>query len=166
MGMKIYSAGCTMTLVRLSLRSLACLACLVASIPVATTAATARDTRYELKIADVKKDPRYAETVPSDVAFYFASQAPAKPDADLGEFVTNRKTNSFGKPDEEACRWAMMAALKVLRDRAIEEGGNAVINIVSYYKKNTFESDTLYECHAGAFVAGVALKGTVVKLPK
>ena len=105
-------------------------------------------------------------TVPSDVAFYFASQAPAKPAADLGGIVTNRKTNSVGTPGEDACRWAVMAALKVLRVRAIGEGGNAVGDIVSYYKKNTFESDTLYECHAGAFVAGVALKGTVVKLPK
>jgi hypothetical protein len=152
---------------RLTLGNLACLMCVAASIPVGTTAAVARDTRYELKIEDVKKDPRYAETVPTDVAFYFGKQAPAAGKAaSLGEFVTNRKTNSVGRPDEEACRWAMMAALKVLRERALAEGGNAVINIVSYYKKNTFESDTLYECHAGAIVAGVALKGTVVKLSK
>jgi hypothetical protein len=155
-----------MKLVRLALGSLACLASLAASIAIGTTAAAARDTRYELKIDDVKKDPRYAETVPTDVAFYFGEQAPAGKAVDLGEFVTNRKTNSVGRPDEEACRWAMMAALKVLRERAIAEGGNAVINIVSYYKKNTFASDTLYECHAGAIVAGVALKGTVVKLSK
>ena len=155
-----------MKMVRSALASLACLACLAASIPLGTTAAAARDTRYELKIDDVKKDPRYAETVPTDVTFYFGKQAPAGKAVDLGEFVTNRKTNSVGRPDEEACRWAMMAALKVLRERAIAEGGNAVINIVSYYKKNTFSSDTLYECHAGAIVAGVALKGTVVKLSK
>lgn len=155
-----------MKMTRAALGSVVCLMCLAASIPIGTTAAAARDTRYELKIDDVKKDPRYAETVPTDVAFYFGKQAPAGKAVDLGEFVTNRKTNSVGRPDEEACRWAMMAALKVLRERAIAEGGNAVINIVSYYKKNTFESDTLYECHAGAVVAGVALKGTVVKLSK
>ena len=155
-----------MKLMRLALGGLACCACLATSFPIGTTAAVARDTRYELKIDDVKKDPRYAETVPTDVQFYFNKQAPAGKTVDLGEFVTNRKTNSVGRPDEEACRWAMMAALKVLRDRALAEGGNAVINIVSYYKKNTFASDTLYECHAGAVVAGVALKGTVVKLSK
>ena len=155
-----------MKVIRPALASLACLVCLAASIPIGTTAAVARDTRYELKIDDVKKDPRYAETVPTDVAFYFGQQAPAGKVVSIGEFVTNRKSNSVGRPDEEACRWAMMAALKVLRERAIAEGGNAVINIVSYYKKNTFASDTLYECHAGAVVAGVALKGTVVKLSK
>jgi hypothetical protein len=40
------------------------------------------------------------------------------------------------------------------------------VNIVSYYRKQVFASDTLYECHAGAIIAGVALKGTVVKLKK
>ena len=58
-----------MKMARLTLGSLACLMCLAASIPIGTTAAVARDTRYELKIEDVKKDPRYAETVPTDVAF-------------------------------------------------------------------------------------------------
>src|ERR1041385_2976224 len=142
-----------MTMMRLSLSILACLVCLAVSVPLGTTEVAARNTRYELKIDDVKNDPRYAGTVPADVAFYFGKQTSAKPVSDLGEFVTNRKSNSFGRPDEEACRWAMMAALKVLRERAIAEGGNAVINIVSYYDKNTFSSETLYECHAGAFVA-------------
>jgi uncharacterized protein YbjQ (UPF0145 family) len=125
--------------------------------------AAARDTRYELKIADVQADPRYAENVPAGVKFYFANQA-APAGQNLGEFVTNRKTNSFGKQDEEACTWAMISAMKELGERAIAEGGNAVINIVSYYKKKPFSSDTLYECHAGAIVAGVALKGEVVKV--
>lgn len=126
--------------------------------------AEARDTSYHLKIEDAKKDSRFAESVPGNVAFYFASQQAPHAGKDLGEFVTNKKTNSFGRPDEEACRWAMISAMKELGERAVAEGGDAVINIVSYYKKKPFTSDTEYECHAGAFVAGVALKGTVVKL--
>ena len=129
-------------------------------------AAQARNTRYYLKIEDVKRDPRYQDSVPTDVAFYFADQAHPAIVANFGDAVTNRKGNSFGRPDEEACRWTMMSALKTLHDRAIEEGGNAVIGIVSYYQKNTYSSATDYECHAGGFVAGVALKGTVVKLAK
>ncbi len=135
----------------------------LAALAVTAAPAAARDTRYELKIADVQADPRYAQNVPAGVKFYFANQtAPAG--QNLGEFVTNRKTNSFGKQDEEACTWAMISAMKELGERAIAEGGNAVINIVSYYKKKPFSSDTLYECHAGAIVAGVALKGSVVKV--
>jgi len=137
---------------------------LVLAIVAGSHPAAARDTRYELKIDDVKNDSRYKESVPQNVTFYFNKQQPPNTGKDLGEFVTNRKTNSVGRPDEEACRWAMMSALKELGERAVSEGGNAVINVVSYYKKNVFASDTLYECHAGAFVAGVALKGTVVKI--
>lgn len=127
-----------------------------------TVSAEARDTKYELKIADVMADPRYAENVPAGVKFYFANQA-APAGQDLGEFVTNRKTNSFGKQDEEACTWAMISAMKELGERALAEGGNTVVGIVSYYKKKVFASDALFECHAGAVVAGVALKGRVVK---
>ena len=43
-------------------------------------------------------------------------------------------------------------------------GANAVVDIVSYYKKNEFKSATNYECWAGTFVAGVALKGTYAKV--
>lgn len=128
--------------------------------------AAARNTRYLLKIDDVKKDPRYAENVPSDVAFYFAGQPHPAPVEDFGEVVTNRKGNSFGRPDEEACTWTMISAMKQLNQRARELGGDAVIGIVSYYRKQVYSSETEYECHAGGFVAGVALKGTIVKLGK
>lgn len=136
---------------------------LVSAVMLDMAPAEARDTRYELKIADVMADPRYAENVPAGVKFYFADQ-PAPTGQDLSEFVTNRKTNSFGKQDEEACTWGMISALKELGERALTEGGNAVVGIVSYYKKNVFSNQTLFECHAGAFVAGVALKGTVIKI--
>lgn len=52
------------------------------------------------------------------------------------------------------------------QDKAKEMGANAVINVVSYYKKDTFSSATEFECHAGTFVGGVALKGTYAKVAK
>ena len=128
--------------------------------------ATARNTRYLLKIEDVKHDSRYVENVQDDVAFYFAGQSHPAPATDYGEVVTNRKGNSFGRPDEDACRYTMISALKQLQIRARELGGDAVIDIVSYYRKQVYSSQTEYECHAGGFVAGVALKGTIVKLGK
>jgi hypothetical protein len=140
------------------------LTALLALSSVPTEEAAARNTRYTLKIADVKADPRYSQNVPNDVAFYFADQSHPSVQDNLGEFVTNRKSNSTFRSDEEACLWTMMSALKQLRDRAVEEGGNAVINIVSYYRKEVFASTTLYECHSGAMVSAVALKGTVVRL--
>lgn len=41
---------------------------------------------------------------------------------------------------------------------------NAVMNISSYYKKREFVSDTEFECGAGFVMAGVTLKGDLVKL--
>ncbi|MGA2411015.1 MAG: excinuclease ATPase subunit [Candidatus Binataceae bacterium] len=128
--------------------------------------AQARNTRYTLKIQDVISSADYPDRVGNAVAFYFGNQPTPPVAQNLGEFVTNKKTNSFGKSDTDACHWAMLSALIQLRDRALQEGGNAVINVVSYYDRKEIPDKTEYECHAGAVIAGVALKGTVVKLAK
>ncbi|HEV2676096.1 MAG TPA: hypothetical protein VGV37_16350 [Aliidongia sp.] len=137
---------------------------LMVSTLLLTHHALARDTEYHPKIDEVMKNGDFYLRVGPGVAFFFATQNPPAIDQTYGEFVTNRKTDSFGRSDEDACRWAMLSALRELRDRANQLGGDAVVNIVSYYKKKVVASETDYECHAGEFVAGVALKGTVVKL--
>ena len=43
-------------------------------------------------------------------------------------------------------------------------GGNAVVNLRSYYKKNTISSVTEFECGSGTFVSGVTFLGDVVEL--
>ena len=128
--------------------------------------AEARNTKYDLPVAGVIQNSDYQSQLGSDVVFYFADQKTPKVEQTLGEYVTNKKTNSFNKSDESACQWAFLSALLELRDRAKEEGGNAVIDIISFYQKNPFSSQTEYECHAGGVIAGVALKGTVAKLAK
>lgn len=130
----------------------------------AATAAQARDSEYKLRIDEVLQRADFKDKLGSDVRFYFGDGKTPAVSQTLGEFVTNKKTNSVGKPDEEACRWAMLSALIELRERAEKEGGNAVIKIVSYYKKVTFSSPTEFDCHAGGILAGVTLKGTIAKL--
>ena len=44
------------------------------------------------------------------------------------------------------------------------KGGNAIVNIHSYYYKNAFSSSTEFECGAGAIMSGVTMVGDVVKL--
>ncbi len=140
--------------------------CLLAILLQTGRDANARDTEYKLRIDEVLQSADYKSKVGNDVAFQFGARKSPLAGKNLGEWVTNRKTNSAGRPDAEACRWAMLSALVELKERARKEGGDAVVNIVSYYKKREFDSDTLYECHAGAFIAGVALRGTVVKRGK
>ena len=124
-------------------------------------AAQARDTDYKLKIDDVLQNAEYKARLGDDVTFSFGNQRVGG--ESLGEYTANEKANSFGKSDETACRWAMLSALLKLKQRAKQLGGDAVVNIVSYYKKGEFSSTTEFDCHAGALIAGVALRGTVIK---
>lgn len=79
------------------------------------------------------------------------------------DVVANKKTNGFAKDKNLACQRAFISALRALQDAAIKHGGNKVININSYYNKNTIKSSTQYECAQGALMVGVALKGDTAK---
>lgn len=143
---------------RLPLAALA--AVLVAAAPIAD----ARNTRMELAFQELVNSPQAKEAgIDGSVRFYLAGQRVAVASR-LGEGVSNRKTNAANKSDEEACRWAALSTLKAFQESAKQRGANAVVDMVSYYKKNEFRSATNYECYVGAFVAGVALKGTYAKV--
>ena len=126
--------------------------------------AQARDTALKLPVKDAMETPDAKAQLGTDIKFFFGSQAHPAAKTTLGTYTANKKTNFANKSDKEGCEWAFLSAMVSLKQRAIAEGGNAVINIQSYYKKKEFSSATEYECHAGAFVGGVALRGTVVKL--
>ncbi|SDS26128.1 hypothetical protein SAMN05216598_1028 [Pseudomonas asplenii] len=125
----------------------------------------ARDTTLNLPFDKVVAEAISTGKIDGSVKFYLAGNTPkgkitvVSPDA-----VTNKKTNAFNKSDEEACAWALQSALITLHDAAKKVGANAVTNIVSYYKRNETKSPTTYECHAGAFIGGVALKGDLSKV--
>ena len=126
--------------------------------------AQARDTKHLLPIAAALESKDAKQKLDGSVKFYFGpNQTPAVLKK-FGSDVSNRKTNAFGKSDEEACNWAFLSAMIALEQRAKELGANAVVNIVSYYKKVEMSSATEFECHAGALIAGVALKGEFVQV--
>ena len=102
------------------------------------------------------------EVVNPNIKMYFG-QKPSRYKKTIGTYTSNKKTNAFNKSDEAACEWAFLSAIKSLQDRAVKEGGTAVVDIKSYYDRISMVSKTNYECRAGATVAGVALRGTVVK---
>lgn len=142
-------------------RSLIFLAASLAVLPL-----QARDSVLHLPISSVT-DKSYSQgKLAAGVALYFADQKVPAIAARLGEGVSNRKTNSVGKSDEEACRWVMLSALMALQQDAKARGANAVVNIASYFKKNEFRSATEFECHAGGLMTGVALKGEYVRIGK
>lgn len=126
--------------------------------------ALARDTQLMLSIEEAMSTPEAREKLRGDIRFYFADQPHPPVRERLGQGVSNKKTNALNKSDKQACEWVFLSALISLEARARELGANAVINIQSYYRKNPVTSPTQYECHAGAVVAGVALKGEFVRL--
>lgn len=127
-------------------------------------ASHARETRLELPLQELLDSQEARDAgIDGSVKFYLAGQS-ARVSARLGEDMTNRKTNAANKSDAEACRWVTLSALKALQAGAQARGANAVVDIVSYYKKNEFRSSSHYECYAGTILAGVALKGTYAKV--
>ncbi|MFW0778567.1 MAG: hypothetical protein ACN2B6_12700 [Rickettsiales bacterium] len=127
--------------------------------------AMARDDKLMMSIENAMGAPDAQAQLTGDIKFYFGKNSGPANAKKMGTFSANRKTNAFGKSDEEACNWVFLSAMIALRDRAMKEGGNAVVDIHSFYKSNPLYNSTEFECHAGNIMAGVALRGTVVKLP-
>ncbi len=139
---------------------------LASSLLLITTQAHSRNTKHMFSVQQALQSADFKQRLVPNIRLYFGNQEhPEKTDF-FGQFSSNKKTNSFNKTDKQACQWALLSALLSLQDRAKNEGGNAVINIASYYNKNTVSSNTDYECHAGAVIAGVALIGDVVTLAR
>jgi hypothetical protein len=126
--------------------------------------AEARDERLKMPIAAAMQSDEAKEKLGEEVKFFFGEKGAPQAKQTLGTFTSNKKTNFANKSDEEGCKIAFLSAMIALKDRALREGGNAVVNIHSVYKNEPFKSETEYECGAGKILGGVALRGTVVKL--
>jgi uncharacterized protein YbjQ (UPF0145 family) len=141
---------------------LAMLACFAALLAATTT--VARDTKVMRPVADAMATPDAKARLNMGVQFFFGNTAHPPVAQSFGEFMSNKKTNGTNKSDKEACEWAFLSAMLSFQQRAVSVGGNAVINIKSYYKQNEVSSETQYECGSGALMSGVTFKGEVVKL--
>jgi len=128
------------------------------------TVADARDDRLKFPLADVLGSAEAKKTLDPGVQLYFGKQPYAEPARRMSSATSNKKTNFFNKTDQEGCNWVFLSAVKGLQEFARKNGGNAVVNIVSMYKNQEFSSETHYECGAGTFVGGVALRGEAVLL--
>jgi hypothetical protein len=130
----------------------------------AAPAAFASDEVVMIPIANVMNMPEAHQKLGDSVKFSFGTQPAGRVAQDFGPYVVNPKTNGFAKTADRACEWVFLSALVSLQEHAASVGANAVINIVSYYNKHENSSDTTFECHKGFLMAGVALRGDVVRL--
>ena len=132
----------------------------------AVHSAWARDEAVRFPIAEAMSSPEATAKLNKEITFLFGDTKPPAVERSFGVFTSNRKTNRFGKSDKISCDWAFLSAMLSFQDRALQTGGDAVINIKSYYKRNTVSSATEFECGAGNIMAGVTFQGEVVKLKK
>ncbi len=128
--------------------------------------ALAEDTVENYSVGDAFSVEKIKAKLGTDISFYFGNQQHGKVIKNYGTFRTNRRTNAYNKTAKEACQWVFLSTMKALKDRAIREGGNAVIDIKSNYKNNLVSSYDSFQCGIGALNAGVALVGTVVEIEK
>lgn len=128
------------------------------------SSAMARNTVLDIPLADVLAMPEAQDKLDGSVRFFLAGQATPAVRQVLGEGVSNQKTNGVGKSDEFGCKWAALSALIKFQQSAKQRGANAVVDLVSYYKKNTTRDARTFRCHAGNIMIGVALKGSYAKI--
>lgn len=130
----------------------------------ATATVQARDTKLFLPIRDalnyVGKKGAASEVIDPEIGLTFGQEGEGVIKTSV---IANKKTNGFGKKDVDACHWAFLSAVRQLQDGAREAGASRVVNLVSYYKRREYRSTTEYECHAGAFIVGVTLRGDLAR---
>lgn len=125
----------------------------------------ARDTTHFLPFEQVVQEAINGGRLDGSVKFYLAGQKPGNSVAVVKSGVTtSQKTNAFNKSDEAACSWALQSALIRMHNAAKSAGANAVVNIVSNYRNVVYSDTQKYECHAGAIMAGVALKADLANV--
>ena len=139
----------------------ACLLALVAAAP-----AFARNTPVNVTLESVLELPDAKAKLDGTVKFYLAGSATPHVSQKFGEDTSNAKTNAFNKTPEQACRWNALSALIKFQEHAKRLGADAIVDLVSYNAHETFTSTTEIQCLDGAFVGGIALKGTYAKTGK
>ncbi|SDH66651.1 hypothetical protein SAMN05216588_106130 [Pseudomonas flavescens] len=123
----------------------------------------ARDTAHFLDFQSVVNEATQAGRLDGSVKFYL-NKTPAGAKIINANVTTSQKTNAFNKTDEAACSWALQSALIKLQNSAKAAGANAVVDLASNYKSKEYRDNSKYECHAGAIMAGVALKAKYARV--
>ena len=126
--------------------------------------ASARDEVVRVTLEDVLALPDAQGKIDGSVRFFLAGQTMPAVVKKFGSDVANKKTNGVGKDDQFGCKYVVLSALIAFQQKAKQQGANAVVDIVSYYKKNEVRNAHTIECHAGNILIGAALKGSYARI--
>jgi hypothetical protein len=135
----------------------------LALVVLMTGSVSARNDKYILPIGQALQSADALAKPDGSVKFFFGKQESPEILARLGNGETHQRSTTRRPEDERACNVAFLEALVALQNRAPQLRANAVVSIVSYYKKDVTSSATEFECHAGVS-AHVMLRGEFVKI--
>ena len=76
---------------------------LLLSALICTGSASARDDHTMFPLVDALQTQAAKEKLDPEIKLFFGDQKHPKVTKDLGEWKTNKKTNSFNKSDKQAC---------------------------------------------------------------
>lgn len=136
---------------------------LAALIATASFSVHARDEVVRVPLKEVVELGLSEGKLDGSVQFFLSGNSP-KVVQRMGSDVSNKKTNSVGKNDYNGCKYVALSALISFQNSAKAIGANAVVDMVSYYKKNTVKDPVTIECHAGNIIMGATLKGEYAKI--
>lgn len=113
----------------------------------------------------VLSDAIRAGRLDGSVKFYLAGNGPtANRQRQRMNVISDLGTNASNKSDRDACEWGLQSNLIKFQADA-KRVGATVTNIVSDYDQHVRKDLNTYECRVGIFVARVALRGDLVRIP-
>ncbi len=124
------------------------------------------DKLLQFPIDHAMQNAEVANAIHNNISLYWGQQKGPAIVQKFGSYKTSKRTNGFAKESQDACEWALASAIKALQERALQSGGDAVINIRSNIKNNPYSSSTHFQCLVGTIMVNTALMGDVVKLAK
>lgn len=111
-------------------------------------------------LQDALNDPNAKDVLGQDIKVDFGKKANVS-----GTIITtSKRTTLAGKGSvEKACRWVLYSAIKQFQKAARNDGGNRVVNIIGNWKGKAYDSVDTFQCAVGNMLAGIALKGEIIK---
>lgn len=135
---------------------------LLAALPGVSSAAS--DKVVHLPFENAVAAATQSGKLDGSVKFFLVGHQPAGAKVVNDNVTISRKSNAFGKKDQESCDWVLQGILIALQEDAKRAGANAVTDIVSNYNNVEFRDGQDYECHRGFLMSGVALKAKFAKI--
>lgn len=137
----------------------------LALLGVVSQAHAANEDHIAVALQDVINSPEAKEVgLDGSVRFYLAGAPTPAVIQRMGDDIANKKTNGFGKSNQTSCQHVMLSVLLAFQATAKRKGANAVIDMVSYFKRNESRDPTTFNCYTGFLITSVAMKGTYAKI--